>query len=239
MKTFADNECWGIKIEIAKELSSNGAFLAQSCIKVKNRDKDKEYLRLWENLVKQLAKEISEKHTIEKLKNNRVARAYRNFFWRHEIDPTKTRPAGEALARRILRKKQIPSINPIVDAGNLASALTLISIGLYDVKKIPSKNLVLKYSEGGEKFNPIGGKTVILEKGIPVLKSSDTIMHIYPHRDSKETMIDAETEEVLALAAGVNGIEHDECLRALEYTITFMNRLGLNPIVLMPPKIIL
>ncbi|MEM2412537.1 MAG: hypothetical protein QW447_02425, partial [Candidatus Bathyarchaeia archaeon] len=46
--------------------------------------------------------EVKAKYDIEKLKENPVVRAYRDFYWKLGIDPTKTRPSGEALLRRVL-----------------------------------------------------------------------------------------------------------------------------------------
>ena len=44
---------------------------------------------------------------IEKLRDDPDFRAYRDFFWRLGIDPTKNRPAAEALIRRVLNGRPI------------------------------------------------------------------------------------------------------------------------------------
>ena len=64
--------------------------------------------------------EIRERYTLEQVKGEPLFRAYRNFFWSVGIDPTKTRPASEALIRRVLAGKMLPTINTAVDAYNLA-----------------------------------------------------------------------------------------------------------------------
>src|SRR3989442_15085108 len=63
---------------------------------------------------------IRDTYTTEALKDVPELRAYRDFFWRVGIDPTKIRPAAEALIRRILGGKPLPTINTLVDAYNLA-----------------------------------------------------------------------------------------------------------------------
>ena len=83
--------------------------------------------------IERLMDEIKAKYTLEKLREDPVVRAYRDFYWRIGIDPTKTRPSSEALVRRILRGR-FPRINPVVDAGNIASARTMVPIGLYDAR---------------------------------------------------------------------------------------------------------
>jgi len=63
---------------------------------------------------------ISASASLEGLKEDPVVRAYRDFYWRLGIDPTKVRPSSEALARRALRG-EFPRVSPLVDAGNVAS----------------------------------------------------------------------------------------------------------------------
>lgn len=176
------------------------------------------------NIVKNICNRVKNEVNLDNLRNNLIIRAYRDFYWRLGIDPTKTRPAGEAIVRRILRNS-FPHINPVVDAGNLASAETLVSIGLYDVSKI-SFPCRITMSRGGELFKPIGGELKKLEPGLPILiDSSDRVIHIYPHRDSIETRITSETNSVWIVAALVPGIPIEAGIKAvlkvLEYTSLF------------------
>ncbi|MCE4625623.1 MAG: hypothetical protein F7C35_07165 [Desulfurococcales archaeon] len=155
--------------------------------------------------VKRLIEELKNKYTLETLKDDPVVKAYRKFYWRIGIDPTKTRPSSEALVRRALRGR-FPRINPIVNAGNIASARHMVPIGLYDIDKFtPPARLTL--SRGGEKFHAIGGKDEVLPPNIPILvDAKGVVMHLYPHRDSRLTMITENTTKLLAIAAGVPGV---------------------------------
>ena len=60
-------------------------------------------------------------HALETLKDEPRLRAYRDFFWRVGVDPTKVRPAAEALLRRVIQGKPFPRVNTLVDAYNRAS----------------------------------------------------------------------------------------------------------------------
>src|SRR5207247_10926710 len=53
---------------------------------------------------------------LETLKDEARLRAYRDFFWRVGVDPTKVRPAAEALLRRVIQGKHFPRINELVAA---------------------------------------------------------------------------------------------------------------------------
>lgn len=152
-------------------------------------------------------------------KTSPVAQAYRRFFWKVGLDPTKIRPAGEALRRRVLNGGHIPTINSVVDAGNIVSAKTLVPIGLYDTQKL-SGSLALKLSEGGERFLPIGSAAEeTLAAGTPILVDEaepDRAIHLFPHRDSQLTKITSQTRSVLVVGAGVEGVNHDYVRRAVE-----------------------
>jgi DNA/RNA-binding domain of Phe-tRNA-synthetase-like protein len=150
----------------------------------------------------------------EDLLSDKRIRALRTFYWRIGIDPTKTRPASEALIRRIL-KKEIPSINTLVDAGNLSSAMTCIPIGLYDLDQVKGP-LVMTLTEGGEEFRPIGGEACNLDKGVPVLMDDEGILHLYPYRDCMRTRITGDTVNALAVSCGVKGISDTDLGEALE-----------------------
>ncbi|MEB3788411.1 MAG: hypothetical protein GSR72_00785 [Desulfurococcales archaeon] len=170
----------------------------------------------WENIIRELHEYIVNKYTVEDLKNDPIIKAYRKFYWRIGIDPTKTRPSSEALVRRLLRGR-FPKISPIVDAGNIASAKYLVPIGLYDLEKA-SVPLRLTVSRGGEIFYGIGGKDEVLEEGLPILVDSvGNVLHLYPHRDSRITMIRDTTTKLLALAAGVPGVSDDLLVETLRF----------------------
>lgn len=152
------------------------------------------------------------------LREDPVVKAYRHLLWRLKIDPTKVRPSSEALARRVLRGRRIPRINSVVDSGNIASLETMVPIGIYDADNL-SPPLVLTLSRGGEEFQPIGGDPQKLRPGIPVLvDSKGRVIHLYPHRDSVDSMVTRETRSVLIIAAGAPGVARARVARAAKET---------------------
>ncbi len=171
------------------------------------------------HVMDEVLEKVKGKMKLEELKDDPVVRAYRNFYWRIGIDPTKQRPSGEALVRRALRGN-VPSINNVVDAGNLASMETLIPIGLYDLDRVKGE-LELRYAKDGELFLPIGGKEEKLRTNQIVLADEEKVLHVFPHRDSRITMITESTRNVLVVACGVPGVEAenvlDACRKATEY----------------------
>lgn len=168
--------------------------------------------------------QIKEKFNLENLKNDIQVRAYRDFYWAIDIDPTKTRPASEALVRRILADKALWRINTFVDSYNIASAATLITLGAYDLSTIPegieSVDLTIRMSETNEEFQGIGMKESKLLKGKElIVELNKKIISIYPYRDAHFSRIRNQTKNILLLAYGVPQISPISLKESLELTI--------------------
>jgi len=208
-----DSDCKSIGVHVAYTV----AWKPSEQLKLDEKVIDKE--------ISSLLEEVGERYDLESLKENPVVRAYRSFFWRIGIDPTKTRPASEALLRRAIRGA-FPRINPVVDAGNIASARTLVAIGIYDLDRaMPPLRIVM--SSGGELFKPIGGKERVVPRGVPIMVDSrGVVMHLYPHRDSVETCVSDRTERVLIVAAGVSGVPRDLVISAVNEVVRILRKLG-------------
>jgi len=77
--------------------------------------------------------------------------AYRAFG----AKPSKFRPSMEAMARRVLNGQQIPSINALVDIGNLISLRYLIPAGGHAIDVV-KEDICLRPATGQEEFVPFG-----------------------------------------------------------------------------------
>ena len=143
------------------------------------------------------------------LTDNTRIREYRRTLWSFKVDPTKTRPSPEALARRIARGKSFPHVSCAVDMVNLASLEYLVCIGLYDADKLPAPEITLRASREGEEFKPIGGSVKVLPEGIPVASSGNVIIHLYPSRDSSATAVDRDSRRMVAVAYGYKGDDRE------------------------------
>ncbi|MGA1873815.1 MAG: B3/4 domain-containing protein [Thermoplasmatota archaeon] len=152
--------------------------------------------------------------SLDEVKEDKTVKALRSFYWRIGIDPTKTRPSSEALLRRLL-KKELPTINNLVDAGNLASAKTIVPIGIYDLDKMEGDPF-LRMSSEGEDFIGIGDKVTKLEGGIPVLADDEGVIHLYPHRDSMRTRITEDCTSALLVSCGAPGMKKRLLAEALD-----------------------
>ncbi|MDI6884623.1 MAG: phenylalanine--tRNA ligase beta subunit-related protein [Hadesarchaea archaeon] len=168
--------------------------------------------------------EIKQTYDLVNVKDVPIFRAYRDFFWRIGIDPTKNRPAAEALIRRVLAGKPLPTINTLVDAYNLASVKSCISIGAFDAGRLRG-DLVLRLARKGEEFTGIGmEKPVVLEGNEAVVSDAEKLIAIYPYRDADDTKVTATTKDVILLICGAPGIEGDVLKSAAQTTIDYITR---------------
>jgi len=148
---------------------------------------------------------LRRRYTLDSVKDDPTFRAYRDFYWRIGIDPTKVRPSSEALVRRILQGKELPSINPLVDTFNLVSALTGITFSAFDLDKI-SGAVRMSWSRAGERFVGIGTGEIELTGRELVLRDDSGPISIYPYRDSERTKTSLQTRNVLLVLCGVPGL---------------------------------
>lgn len=211
-----------MRVEIAQEVRERFPDLHLAQVELRDLSIKREDDGL-EKFKREVIESIKAKYTLETLKDERLLRAYRDFFWQIGIDPTKVRPASEALIRRVLQGKSIPKINTLVDAYNLASMRMNVAIGAFDLEKINAL-LVLRFSEG-EEFLGIGMKEPIkLKGGEIVLSDSDSIVAVYPYRDSEHTKVTLGTERVLIISCGVPKIEMNILKSTIDLTVDYVRR---------------
>ncbi len=214
--------CNRVKLSIDTKLRGK-VFVGVGIVSnVINNDYPSELLATINNTIE----DVRAKYSLDKLKDDPIIRFYRDFYW-HElgIDPTKQRPAQEALLRRILRGEDLPRINPVVDIGNAASIKYLVPIGLYDIDSFSGKDLIIRYARDGETFNPIGSPKRTLSNNQIILSTIDgLILHVYPYRDSEITKIRTETKNVLIITAGVPGIDDERLLDSVQFIIDLTTR---------------
>lgn len=224
-------EISSIQITLDERVRSLGVHIAYGVVKGVTVERDRVDVREY---AEQLARRLIAVYSVERLREHPIIRAYRDFYWRLGIDPTKTRPSSEALLRRVLRTKTIPLINNVVDSGNFASLETLIPIGLYDIDRIRGQ-LKLRLTSEGEVFDPIGGSKELLDEGLPVLADDEKIIHLYPHRDSRHTMIRPSTRNVLIVACGVPNVPstlvREAANKAVEYILRFAGGVRVGELV--------
>ena len=163
-------------------------------------------------------------YALETLKDEPHLRAYRDFFWRVGVDPTKVRPAAEALLRRVIQGKPFPRINALVDAYNLASAETRIALAAFDKSKLRG-DLRMRRSRPGETFLGIGMESTVTLTGVEIVcEDADRLVAIYPYRDADASRVSSATRDVRFLVCGVPGISSEALREAAAVAANLVTR---------------
>ena len=172
-------------------------------------------------LKRQLYEEVRVRHSVEALKDDPTVRAYRDFYWKLDIDPTKTRPSGEALLRRVLNGNELPSISTVVDAYNLASIQTIVPISGFD-RNFLNPPFRIRFAKN-EAFIGIGmNKPMFLTEKVLVLTDERQVLCVYPYRDSDCTKITNQTQDAVIVGYGAPRIEEGQLKEAVEKTLEYI-----------------
>jgi len=172
----------------------------------------------------EVMRQVRNDYNLDSVKDHPTFRAYRDFFWSIKIDPTKIRPAAEALIRRILAGKTLPSINTLVDAYNLASIKSRIALATFDADKLEG-DLLMRFAEEDEQFYGIGMKKPLILKGGEIVVSDDKkLIAVYPYRDADNTKVTEETENIMMLVCGVPGIPKENLENASRVALEYITR---------------
>ena len=81
--------------------------------------------------------------------------AWRRAFRAFGVDPTAYRSAAEALLRRLTKQGSIPSINTLVDIGNLVSIRYGLPVAIFD-RQAMTGGLTVRLATGDESFTDLG-----------------------------------------------------------------------------------
>jgi DNA/RNA-binding domain of Phe-tRNA-synthetase-like protein len=85
--------------------------------------------------------------------------AWRRTFRAFGVDPTGYRSAAEALLRRLTKQGSLPSINALVDLGNLVSIRYALPVAIFDQASVEGGTTVT-LATGIERFTDLGSGTV-------------------------------------------------------------------------------
>ena len=81
--------------------------------------------------------------------------AWRRAFRAFGVDPTGYRSAAEALLRRLTKQGSIPSINTLVDLGNLVSIRYGLPVAVFDLRALTG-GITVRFATGDERFTDLG-----------------------------------------------------------------------------------
>lgn len=192
-----------MKIIVSDEIENVCPRFVGACVeaKVKNSKYSSE---LWDEM-NALGEKYRSNQTPETIKDISGISATRKVYRACGKDPSRYRPAAEALIRRQLQGKTLYQIDTLVDLINLASIAFGYSIGGFDADKFVGDKLILGIGKEGEPYEGIG-RGMINIAGLPVYRDSLGGVGT-PTSDNERTKIDINTTNLLVLINGYDGNE--------------------------------
>jgi DNA/RNA-binding domain of Phe-tRNA-synthetase-like protein len=186
-------------------------------------------------LMREAEAAVREQATIEGIAEHPRIKAWRDAYKSFGAKPSEFRSSVEAMARRALRGDALPSINALVDIGNIISLQYLVPVGGHAMDEL-TQDIMLRLATGNEDFIPFGSTEsehplpgeVIFAEGDTVLtrrwtwrQANHTLT--LPETRSIEINIDrlppVELEEVHAIATQVMGLVGEFCGGRMRYEV--------------------
>ena len=182
------------KIKIDNELLKVCPDIQLGCIQY-SANVEKENKKLW-NQINSITAEISKDMTIDKIGSQKNIKDSRELYRKIGKDPHRYRISSEALIRRILQGKGLYKVNNVVDANNLISIISRLSVGSYDIDKLGNE-LSFRIGKKGESYKGIG-KDIINTENLPVF-ADENGAYGSPTSDSEKAMITSNSKNILTV----------------------------------------
>lgn len=192
-----------MKIIVSEEIETVCPKFVGACVeaKVQNSPYCQE---LWDE-INAFGEKYRDTLTTESLKEMSGIAATRKVYRACGKDPSRYRPASEALIRRMLLGKQLYQRDTLVDLVNLASIAFGYSIGGFDADKFEGDTLTLGVGKAGEPYEGIGRGNINIE-GLPVYRDSLGGVGT-PTSDNERTKMMSDTSHLVVLINGYDGNE--------------------------------
>ncbi len=194
-----------MKVVVSEEIESVCPGFVGACLdaKVENSNFSQ---TLWDE-IHAWGEKYKSTLTTESLKDMSGIAATRKVYRACGKDPSRYRPASEALIRRMLQGKELYQRDTLVDLVNLASIVFGYSIGGFDADKFEGETLTLGVGKAGEPYEGIGRGMINIE-GLPVYRDSRGGVGT-PTSDNERTKMSIDTTHLVVLINGYDGNEEN------------------------------
>ena len=208
-----------MKIIVSEEIESVCPTFVGACVEA-NVVNTPYCQELWDE-INTLGEEYRQSLTTESLKEMSGIAATRKVYRACGKDPSRYRPASEALIRRMLKGKELYQRDTLVDLVNLASIAYGYSIGGFDADKFEGDTLTLGVGKAGEPYEGIGRGMINIE-GLPVYRDKTGGVGT-PTSDNERTKMSIDTTHLVVLINGYDGDEQHVRENA-EYIIQLLKK---------------
>jgi len=169
--------------------------------------------------------------TLQRIGNTPLSQITSLAAWRSAmrgfgVDPTQYRSAAEALLRRLTKKGDIPSINLLVDLGNLVSIRYALPVAVFDTRALQG-TITVHFADGSEHYTSLGENEVERPEPGEVVFSDETKLVIarrWCWRQSEDSAANAETRNAVITVEAHHAEGHQDVEAALEDLLELLRK---------------
>jgi DNA/RNA-binding domain of Phe-tRNA-synthetase-like protein len=146
--------------------------------------------------------------------------AWREAFRRFGAKPSEHRSSIEAMVRRVLQPAAIPSINPLVDIGNIVSLRYLMPVGVHPWMA-GSRSLAVRHAQAGDTFTAIEGEPAETPPAGEVVLAADNevLTRRWTWRQAAGTRIQSDTSRIFMNLDGLPPVRKQDVMGAMSLAI--------------------
>ncbi|MFC2141840.1 B3/4 domain-containing protein [Acidobacteriota bacterium] len=156
------------------------------------------------SMLRETEKSVRDRLLPEKLSEHPRIASWREAFRTFGAKPGKYRSSVEAMVRRVLQGQDLPSINTLVDIGNIISLRHLVPAGGH-ATDVLTKDIELRPATGEEEFTPFGSEQ--MEHPVPgeivLVEGNEVLTRRWTWRQANHTLTLPETS---ALELNIDGL---------------------------------
>jgi len=176
-------------------------------------------------LLREAEGSVRERVQLDKLTNHPHISAWREAYRRFGAKPSKYRSAVEGLTRRALRNQPLPSINTLVDIGNVISLRHLVPAGAHAIDVV-TDDIELRLATGKETFvafrstvteHPLPGEVIFVENNIVLTRR-------WTWRQAQHTLTLPSSQAILMNIDAFPPISYTQVEKMCEETVRLIER---------------
>lgn len=187
---------------------------------VQNRTSPNELI----GLLREAELSLRNRLVLENIAEHPRIKSWRDAYRAFGAKPGEFRSSVEALSRRVLRGEDIPSINALVDIGNIVSLRHLIPAGGHAIDVLKG-DIALRIATGQEEFIPFGSDQI--EHPLPgevIFAEGNTVLtRRWTWRQANHTLTVLETEAIEFNLDGLPPVQQEEIEEACQEVIDMIS----------------
>ncbi len=174
--------------------------------------------------------QVEQQATLQRIGNTPLSQIPSLAAWRSAIrgfgvEPTQYRSAAESLLRRLTKKGDIPSINALVDLGNLVSIRYALPVAVFDTRALQG-TVTVHFANGSERYTTLGQDEVDHPEPGEVVFSDETglvIARRWCWRQSEPSAAQLDTNAAIITIEAHHANAHEDIEAALHDLLTLLH----------------